>query len=494
MKFNVLIDGQAGQGPNALAKVLGGVLSRCGYYVFVSREYGSFIRGGCNANIVSFSDKPVMSNGTAKDVLVVLGEISERACKPAKGYKVVLKGDKENMYFAGMLAKLFGIDFDILRDELKSLGNFDKNLSSARKGYADGKTKYPLKTIENNIKLIDGAKGVADGAVKSGMDVYFAYPMTPSTSVLNELAESQIKNNHFVCELENEIAVINAAVGSAITGAKTMIGTSGGGFDLMTEGLSLIGQAEVPLVIYLAQRLGPSTGAATYTSQADLKMVLGAGHGEFPRLVVAPGDPTECAELTSQMFYLSQKYKVPCFVLSDKHLAESIYSVSSEPAIMASEKMTSFGRYNSYEHDERGVAVDSAGEIKANAEKRILKGKEIAKEVEGFEMFKVYGDEKNKNLILFWGSTKGAVLDALSALNAKAIQVKYLEPFSGKLAGEIKKAKNVFVVENNATSQLSSLIAEKTGILISEKNRILRYDGRPFMSDELAGEIKRRMK
>lgn len=492
MKFNILIDGQAGQGPNALSKMIGKILARLGYYVFVSRDYGSFIRGGCNSNIVTFSDRQIMSNSSTKDILVILGK--ESKCKEGKGYHIVLKGEEDNMYFAGMLAKLFNINFDILREELRSLGNFDKNLASAKRGFNNGKTKFQLKTIGNSHQLYDGSKGVADGAVKSGLDVYFAYPMTPATPLLNELAESQIKNNHFVFELENEISVINAAIGASITGAKSMIGTSGGGFDLMTEALSLTGQAEVPLVIYLAQRLGPSTGAATYTSQGDLKMVLGAGHGEFPRLVLAPGDPVESAELTSEAFYFSQKYKIPCFIISDKHLAESLYSISGIPRIKQSDKLAVFGRYNSYEHDSTGSASDSSHVVKANAEKRMVKQKEIDKDAENFEMFKIHGDEKSKNLVLFWGSTKGAVLDAIAGLNVKAMQIKYLEPFPVKIRAELQKAKKVIVVENNATSQLSSLIAEKTGILIEDKNKILKYDGRPFFSDELAGEIKGRLR
>jgi 2-oxoglutarate ferredoxin oxidoreductase subunit alpha len=273
-----------------------------------------------------------------------------------------------------------------------------------------------------------------------------------------------------------------------------MIGTSGGGFDLMTEALSLTGQAEVPLVIYLAQRVGPGTGSATYTEQSDLHMARHAGHGEFPRLVVAAGDPVEAAELTSQAFYFSQKYKIPALVLSDKHLAESIYSIQKEPVIMVSEKSNGMKKYSSYEHDANGIEMDKAELIKANVEKRNIKREEIEKEAEKLAMFKVYGNEKSNNLVLFWGSTKGAVLDAIADLNVKAIQVLYIEPFSNKIKAELQKAKRILVVENNATSQLSSLIAEKTGIMIDDKNKILRYDGRPFVSDELAGEIKRRMK
>jgi 2-oxoglutarate ferredoxin oxidoreductase subunit alpha len=318
--------------------------------------------------------------------------------------------------------------------------------------------------------------------------------MTPATPLLNELAERQLLSNYFVFEMESEIGAVNAAIGSAITGAKAMVGTSGGGFDLMTEAVSLAGMAEVPIVTYLAQRPGPSTGVPTYTSQGDLNMARHCGHGEFPRVVSAPGEPVECAELTSQAFYLSQKYKVPAIIISDKHLAESLYAVSESPIITPSEKSAVLKKYNSYEHDLRGLAVEDAVSINKNFERRMQKQIDIEAEAEKFRMFKIYGEEKSKNLILFWGSTKGAVLDALKSVNARALQVLYMEPFSQKIKNEIEKARNVFVVENNATSQLSQLVAEKTGFLIPEKNRILKYDGRPFLSDELAVELKRRMR
>jgi 2-oxoglutarate ferredoxin oxidoreductase subunit alpha len=233
------------------------------------------------------------------------------------------------MYFAGRLFKILCIDFKILEEELKELKErFKENIKEAKEGY-DEEERIACKIIYNkkNLSSMNGNQGISEGAIKSGLDIYYAYPMTPATNVLGELAEKQIKNNILVLELESEIAVINSAIGSVITGAKAMIGTSGGGFDLMTESLSLTGIAEIPLVIYLASRPGPSTGVATYTGQGDLQLAKNAGHGEFNRIVLAPGDPKECEELISQSFYFSQKFKIPAVILSDKHLAESIYTL-----------------------------------------------------------------------------------------------------------------------------------------------------------------------
>jgi 2-oxoglutarate ferredoxin oxidoreductase subunit alpha len=496
MKFNILIDGHAGQGPNTLAKVVGKVLTRLGYYVFVSREYGSYIRGGHNANLLTVSDEPVMSNPSWIDVAVFLEQKKElRHPGVIKKSCITMNSNGEhNMHYAGRLIKLFGLDFSLLESELRNLKNFEENLREAREGYERGKVMIPLDSLKNKLDFIDGGEGVAIGAVASGLDVYLGYPMTPATSVMSELAERQFDNNFFVFEMEGEIAVINAAIGAAITGAKAMTGSSGGGFDLMTEALSLAGQAEVPLVIYLAQRVGPATGAATYTSQSDLNLALNSGHGEFNRIVLAPGEPLECQELTSQAFYFSQKYKIPALVLSDKHLAESIYSLSGKPKVTKSEKSVKLGRFSSYEHDKDGNVTDRPELLVQNAEKRIKKAAEIAKEARKFETFKVYGRKSSKNLVIFWGSTKGAVLDACKELDVKALQVLYMEPFPDGVKEELKKAKKVLIVENNSTAQLASLISSKTCFHFDARDKILKYDGRPFFSDKLKEEIERRIK
>jgi 2-oxoglutarate ferredoxin oxidoreductase subunit alpha len=496
MRYNILIDGHAGQGPNTLAKVVGSILAKIGYYVFVSREYGSYIRGGHNANMLTFSDEPLMSNPSEVDVAVFLEAKTERRHQGAiKKSCIILDNHGEsNMQFAGKLIRLFGLDFKLLESELKNLKNLEENLREAKKGFSETTPKISLNPLKNKLEFIDGGEAVALGAIKSGMDVYFAYPMTPATSVMSELAERQIENNHIVIELEGEIAAINAAIGAATTGAKAMTGSSGGGFDLMTEALSLTGQAEVPLVIYLAQRVGPGTGAATYTEQSDLNQALHSGHGEFNRLVVAPGDPLECQELTSQAFYFSQKYKIPALVLSDKHLAESIYTLKDKLSITKSEKSIKLARFTSYEHDKEIISTDNAELMAKNAENRMKKAAEIKKEAKKFETFKIYGRKDSKNLIIFWGSTKGAVLDAIKGMDIKALQVLYMNPFPEEIQNELIKAKTRMIVENNSTAQLASLISAKTCVFIDDKNKILKYDGRPFLSDKLKQEIQRRIK
>ncbi len=496
MRLNILFGGEAGQGVNILADISGEALVKQGYYVFSSRDYQSLIRGGHNFNVLTFSDKPVYSNDSKIDILVALDEnTKEIHKKDLIKNGIILDGKHENMYFAGELFKMLGMDFKILENEFKKLKKrFKENIKNAQQGYETSEKKFDLSSAsKNQTYFANSSQTVAEGAIKSKLDFYYAYPMTPATPVFVELVKQQVKNKLRTFELENEISVINAAVGSSITGAKTMVGTSGGGFDLMTETLSLIGIANIPMVIYLAQRHGPATGAATYTGQEDLNTARHAGHGEFPKLVVAGGDPTELEELTSQAFYFSQKYKILSIILSDKHLAESTYTLTDKAKITASLKSTKLARYNSKEADKNNSATSKAEIIKANVEKRLQKIADITKEAKKFKMYKVCGNKNSKNVIVSWGSPKGAILDAMKDLDCKFVQIIYIEPFPQEVKKELE-GKNLILVENNSTAQLGILIAEKTGIFIKDKNKILRYDGRPFLCDELREEIKKRIR
>ncbi len=493
MRYNILIGGEAGQGPNILTQVIGESLVKNGNYVFYSRDYQSLIRGGHNFNILTFSDEPVYSNDSAVDILICLDEKTEEIHKKSvRQGGVILKGSEDNMYYAGRIFKLFCLNFKLLEERLKNLGErFEENLAEARKGYEEEKkTMCKILKQDENPYFLNGNKGISKGAVQSDIGVYYAYPMTPATPILNELAA---ENSVRVIELENEIAVINAAIGSSAVGLNAMVGTSGGGFDLMTEALSMTGITEIPVVVYLAQRPGPGTGVATYTSQGDLNLALNFGHGEFSRVVVAPGDPKEAEELTNQAFYFSQKFKIPSIVLGDKHLAESFYTINEEPSLMKIKNENILKRYNSYEKDGYGSATEDASIIKLNVEKRIKKYQDIKRESEKFQKFASYGDKTSKIVIVSWGSTKGAILDAIKGLNVEFIQLKYLEPFPEELREKLM-GRNILLIENSSTGQLAELITKKTGIFISNKNKILRYDGRPFFADELKEEIEKRLR
>jgi len=378
--------------------------------------------------------------------------------------------------------------------------------------------KEELDRVGEPKYFISGNEAIGVGAIGAGIDIYIAYPMTPATPVLHFLAKRQIEHNMLVLQLENEIAVANAALGASFAGAKAMVGTSGGGFALMTEALSLAGMSELPLVVYLAQRTAPSTGVPTYTSQGDLKFALNAGHGEFPRIVVAPGDPQEAAIRTQEALYLSLKYRNLVIIISDKHLGESNFSfdeikkspTSTERFILKnpsqdykSYKITDTGispravpgegpfvRATSYEHNEAGLTIENSEWTVRMNNKRFKKANSIAKEINAnLNPVSVYG--KGENLIISWGSTKGAILDALGHLNDfRFLQVSYISPFpKERVKEEIKKSKKIILVENNATGLLGDVIAEKTGVII--KNKVLKYDARPFTLEILAEQINK---
>lgn len=546
MEKVILIGGKAGQGTAVTSYFIGKVFCELGYYVFNYRDYPSLIRGGHNFNVLRISDKPIYSHKDKYDIIIALDQKTIDLHQKNLNKKGFILGDDdlkskklvsidvdltlkklkapriiENDIFIGWLFKYFGIDKKLLLKEAEKEFKTKKiNLikKAIEKGYALSKIKEKLKRIGKGKYFISGNQAVGVGALSSGIDIYIAYPMTPATAVLHFLAKKQLDNNILVLQLENEIGVVNAALGASFGGAKTMVGTSGGGFALMTEALSLSGISELPLVVYLAQRTAPATGVPTYTGQGDLKFVVNAGHGEFPRIVVAPGDPKEAIVRTKEAFYLSTKYHLLSIIISDKHLGESDYafdklersSVSNERFILKkpskdykSYKITKDGvspravpgqgpvvRATSYEHNEYGNTIEDAYWTVKMTDKRFKKLKYLKDEIKKLNPAILYG--KGKNLIIGWGSTKGAIIDALPQLkDFRFLQISYISPFPKKIVKrEIEKSKKVILVENNVTGLLGDIIAEQTGYII--KNKVLKYDARPFVSEFIVNKIKRK--
>ena len=503
MRINILIGGRAGQGINKISQIVSQLMSSRGYFTFNYRDYPSVIRGGHNFNILSISDERIGSHETIIDGIIAMDSLTielHKAELKKDGFIITPDefsdlGINLNVAQAGALIKILGIENNLLIEEINKEIGTKGAVAAAEKGFNSEKQKFSLKKLNNKISMMTGSEAVAQGAINSKMDIYLAYPMTPATPVLTELAQRQLKENFLVFQPENEIAVANAGLGASFAGAKVMIGTSGGGFDLMTEALSLQGITQLPLVVYLASRPGPATGVPTYTAQCDLDLALRAGHGEFPRIVIAPGCPKESMENTNEAFYLSNKFGALSIILSDKHLAESEYSYIGEinkPLKIELKRNfppNSKAKANSYECDETGNATDDPKIIIKNADARMKNYEEIKKECKKFTMIKIHGNKNSKNLIIGWGSTKGAILDAIAGLDFKFLQVIYLKPLSDEIKKEIQKAKNLILIENNQTGQLGRLLREKTGISI--KNRILKYDGRPFTPNEIKEQLKK---
>ena len=504
MRLNIIIGGKAGQGINKVSQIISNVLSKYGYFTFNYRDYQSLIRGGHNFNTLSISDEPIESHEAKIDILVALDERTIETHKTALkkngitilGEEFKDEGRNLNIALAGALTKTLGIPLSELETEIKSqFKESEKAIFAAQKGFNSQKTISNLKKIKNKISILSGSEAVAIGARNSNLDLYVAYPMTPATNAMHELAKNQIENNLTVFQSENEIAAANMALGASFAGAITMTGTSGGGFDLMGEALSLQGISEIPLTVYLASRPGPGTGVPTYTAQSDLDIALRAGHGEFPRIVIAPGNPIETVEKTSEALFLAEKFRTLSIILSDKHLAESEFSSTKKPAKTPKFKITrpipgeNLIKNSSYETDSSGNSTESYTLAEENNNKRIEKYKQTKKFIEkNLEMIKIHGNKKSKNLIIGWGSTSGAIKDAIKDINAKFLQVLYCKPLSSQIKKEMENANKIILVECNVTGQLGRLLREKTGIKI--ENRLLKYNGRPFHSDELNKLIK----
>ncbi len=502
MKLHILIGGEAGQGINKVTGIVSSILSKYGYFTFNYRDYPSLIRGGHNFNVLTISNKRVGSNESELDGIIALDDktidLHKKELK-SEGFSINAKGFEDlgrnlNIALAGALIKILGIDQKLLLEEVKVELKSPEAIQAAERGFSSQESKFDLKKLDHKIKISFGSKAVARGAINSEIAMYIAYPMTPATNTMHELAADQKEKKFMVFQAENELAVANAALGASFAGARTMIGTSGGGFDLMSETFSMQGMTGIPLVVYLAARPGPGSGIPTYTMQADLDIALRAGHGEFPRVVIAPGDPIEAEEKTNEAFYLAEKFGTLSILLSDKHLAESEFSTDRKAnfTIPIETKRAVPGemivRSTSYEHDDFGVSTEDAKEAKHNADYRVKNYEDIQKESQKFEMIKIYGKKDSKNLVIGWGSTKSAILDAIEGEDCKFLQVLYMKPISDEIVEHIKKADSIILVENNLTGQLGRLIREATGIKIEK--RILKYDGRPFLSDELNKQLK----
>jgi 2-oxoglutarate ferredoxin oxidoreductase subunit alpha len=368
------------------------------------------------------------------------------------------------------------------------------------------------------LPIISGNQAVSLGLVKAGLKTYIAYPMTPSSPILHFLAEISEKFSLKVIHPESEISVILMALGASYAGEKAAVGTSGGGFCLMTESLSMAGMAELPIVIVMGQRPGPSTGLPTYSAQTDLHFVLNAGQGEFPRFIVAPGDAEEAYYWSAVSMNISWKFQVPSIILTDKDIGEGIFNfdISSIKDINeenpgAWDRKGPYKRYlntengvsplafvpdkeavikvNSYEHDESGITTEEPKLTVSMQEKRLRKEKYIAEETGNYSAVNVYGGKNASVGLLCWGSNKEVCVELAGSLGLKVIQPVVLSPFPvEQFKDALKGIDRIISVENNATGQLEKLI-KLYGFKVDD--RILKYDGRPFSLDELEERIKK---
>ncbi len=568
--ISIRIGGEAGQGMQSVGGLLGKLFVRRGYWVFTHHDIMSRIRGGHNFSQTRISSRPVLCASSKVDILVCLdkntfdlyhkdirgaviydGEDiareagSEKHLVPVPLGKIAKEtgGDERmaNSVAAGAVLAILGDRTDPLLELLgevfsaKGEAVVRANRECAEAGYSHVKESFRGNVVcglgEGKTKtgrmLLTGSEAMAMGALAAGITFYSAYPMSPSTPILEFLATRKKDFGLAVEQAEDEISAVNMAIGASFAGARAMTGTSGGGLALMVEGISLAGMTETPLVLVDCQRPAPATGLPTRTEQSDLLFVAHCGHGEFPRAILAPSTPEEAFHLIRKAFDLAEKYQTPVFVLGDQYLNDSSWTaepfewqplpVERQGVLKEAdlENIPDYG-YRRYEVTETGVSprifpgtprqvlyADSdehteEGHITESAEVRTRMVDKRLRKLEGLrrEMSppKVHPDDEAKMYVVSWGSTRGAVDEAVALLRGEGLSIGYIHfseiwPLPGNpISEKILKGADLVAVENSATGQLAGLLRMETGIDIREK--ILKYDGRPFTREDLADRLR----
>lgn len=575
--ITIKIGGPAGYGIMTTGIFVGKIATRSGYHAFEYPEYPSLIRGGHNVVEIRISDEKVFSQGKLVDILVCLNketydlhkdEVKKSGMVVAdkdeidilpkiinKGISFVhvsfgkiVKEQKLNQVMVnnialGALVYLLGADIKILDSLIaesfakKSEEIIEKNIEAARLGFEEARKscrsgyqkKIPKKTKIVPKIYLTGNEIIGLGTIAAGCKFFAAYPMTPASTLLHYLASKAESVGMVVKHAEDEIAVVNMAIGASWAGARSMIGTSGGGFALMVEAVSLAGMTEVPLVVMMGQRPGPATGMPTWTEQGDLLFILHAGHGEFPKIILAPGDAEEAYKLTIEAFNLADKYQTPVFILTDKYLLEGHQSVdklkienaqrSPESKIdrgklLSQKELNSINNYqrykatsdgispraipgqknglhqaNSYEHLEDGHTTEEEKERIKQVEKRNRKRETFLKS--NAQLPVLFGRKEAPQTVVSWGSMKGPILQAMKGNEEKFnyLHFSYLWPLPEENLKELlQNFKSTLLVENNSTAQLGQLIRMVTGIEI--KNKLLKYSGRPLYPEEVLEKVR----
>ncbi len=567
MDYSIKIGGEAGQGIQTIGDTLARVFSRAGYHVFTNQDYESRIRGGHNFFQIRFSEKPVMASRDKIDILVALDKESiEQHEKELSEYgqiiydSATLKQRHEKSYFLdipfvnlavehgrnkimantvatgavlGMLGMELDILLDIIKDTFKKKGEdiIKANINAAMAGHDYAvkqciKCSFSAAPISKSRMLIAGNDAIGLGAIASGCKFYAAYPMTPSTGIMLYIASKAKEYGIVVEQAEDEIAAINMALGASFSGVRAMTGSSGGGFALMVEGLSLAAMTETPIVIALAQRPGPATGFPTRTEQAELQFALYTAHGEFPRVILAPGTPEQAFYLTNKAFDIAEKYQIPVFILTDQYLADSQWTfdgfdlsrIKYTDYRLKGDSFKNLAEYKRHSFTDNGVSPlgvpgdakhlvvtdsdehDEEGHIVEDAETRIkMVNKRLFKKLplirKEIEPPSIYGHSNPEIVIVGWGSTYGVMKEAVDELSANwdiaMLHFSEIYPFPPtnkfNYLNVLKSAKMTICAENNATGQFARLMRAETGYTF---NRLInRFDGRPFTLESLIGEI-----
>ena len=573
--LSIAIGGAAGQGIATPGDVLARIFVRRGLHLNAYNAYQSIVRGGHIFLTLRTSEEPVLSFGDKLNILITLNQdtmnrhlnlmkqgssvlYNKDKIKPGAvadgvqlcGFSVKelapqIRGDLvQNTIALAAALRLIGVDFKILEDILtlqfrrKGDAVVAENVGVARAGYdyAAGHfqpLQFSLPETGKKLAFFEGNQALAMGGAAAGVRFYCAYPMSPSSGVLHWMARHARQLGIMVRQVEDEIGVINMAIGAAHAGCRAMCATSGGGFALMTEGLGAAAMMEIPVVCINVQRAGPATGVPTKTEQGDLWQVMGAGQGDYPRIIVAPTNIPDCFKTVPQLFNLVDKFQCPGIVLSDLLLSEGRSSV--DPAELdfnvpidrgeviglngATPPLN--GGYKRYEltddgispralpgtagfehvvatddHDEDGVLISdeytNPHKRQAMHEKRMRKMESILPLIEAP---KLWGADDAQVTLVGWGSTEGVIQEAIGKLareegiTANALQVKWLVPLHGEaITAILSKSRKIVIVENNYSGQFARYLRSETGIVAAA--HIRKYDGEPFMPHHLVDGVK----
>ncbi|NTU90339.1 MAG: 2-oxoacid:acceptor oxidoreductase subunit alpha [Chlorobiaceae bacterium] len=550
----LVFEGEAGQGIQTVSSALLPILKNSGYQVFSCTEYMSRIRGGSNTTELRITGKKRTAYSSSIDMLFAMSPLALERLKGRIDDGTLIFADREqfgerwgtncidmplkrlateaggalyaNTVIAGAVLCMIGIPVErfngYLQEQFSAKGEsvVSANFHAAGLGYEFTRKlpsgfaiqlPVPMQQGGEERLLMDGNAALGIGSVLAGCNFISSYPMSPGTGLLTFLAAHAHDYGIVVDQAEDEIAAINAGLGASYAGARAVVTTSGGGFDLMQEGVSLAGMIETPIVVHIGQRPGPATGLPTRTEQGELALVLHAGHGEFPRAVFAPGTTAEIIEIAQIAFDVAETYQIPVFLLTDQYLLDAVCTIESGEirrlpiASTIIETTDAYRRYeftddglsprgipgfgsgivrvDSDEHDESGVITESFEMRRHMVEKRLKRMERLRADARPATPIGTV--EKARTILVCWGSNRGVVEEALEFFDSPDMaglhfsQLYPLQPKSLKLL----ENRRVIVIENNALGQFADLLTLETGRKIDR--RVLKATGEPFSVEEV---------
>ncbi len=553
----ITVAGRAGQGIQSVAALLSHILKLQGYHTYTTSEYMSRVRGGMNSTTIRVSTKRRDAYRETIDLFVPLDKAAFEHCAHRFTKDTIFLGVKntafcadcvmdvdfqsiaravghpifENTVAAGAILGLLETDVTIAQDFMRTFfvrkgeDVIAKNSEAVTKGFKMGEhfaftqdvhfTITPDTAVIKNL-FMNGSEAIGFGALAAGCDFYAAYPMSPSTDVLTFLAQRGKECAMIVEQATDEIEAINMALGASYAGARAMVGTSGGGFDLMCESISLAGMTETPITVFVGMRPGPATGLPTRTGQEDANLVIYAGHGEFMRAVFAPATLLQAYELTAHALVVADVAQVPTFVLADQFFLDGLCSVHVDDFVAQDydkrivESQHDYMRYalteggisersvpgygngvvcvDSDEHDETGrITEDMRGMRHAMMEKRLTQRKKLLQDMALSP--EVIGKKSARVLVVCWGSNRNVVAEAVEAMDdVSVVSFTQIYPLPKQIGKVFTKAERVIVVENNATGQFARLLSCEGGVVVHKT--ILKSTGEPFSVEELRTTLR----